>query len=611
VFSITGVTKSISEALKRRRQDKKTAQDTSFDKRLILKLSDKRLPTLKQLKHLGRYLTPRETKVIKMLSALAVVGLLAIGAKLYDDHVRLLPADGGDYSEAVTGAPRFINPVLTSSNDIDTDLSRLIFSGLMRTDATGALVPDLAASYEMSADGKTYTFRLRDGVVWHDGADLTSADVAATINYIKDPAWQSPYYAQFKNVMTEAPDDRTVVFRLDAPFAPFLSMLTIGILPEHLWQEVQPVNAARADLNIKPVGTGPYKFKSLVKDKKGAVRSYALAVNDRFYGAKPHLATLTFRFNPDLGSALDMLLKKKADGISFVPPEARAEVDKSRSLRIYSLKLPQYTAIFFNQNKNQLLKSKAVRQALAMAIDRNDILRQAVPAGAPVSGPILTGFVGFFPEVKKYEHDLAAAADLLEKDGWKLDTDGVRKKDLPDETGKSTVKTELRLTLTTVDAKENIDVAQIIRQEWQSIGVKAELETVPASRLQKEKIRPREYEALLYGEIIGPDPDPYPFWHSSQNASPGLNLAVFSNRRADELLEKARLTNNKDERAGYYREFQSILAEELPAIFLYSPTYTYAVSREIKGITATTVYVPADRFSAIADWYIKTKRVWQ
>jgi len=577
-----------------------------------LRLADKRMPTAKQLKHLPRYLSPRERTALKVLAALIFAGLLAVGAKFYNEHVQLVPADGGDYSEAVIGGPHFINPILASANDVDYDIVGLVFSGLMRTDSSGELVPDLAASYEMSPDGKVYTFRLRDGIVWHDNAELSSADVVATIGYIKDPAWQSPYFAQFKNVSVEATDEKTVKFSLNEPFAPFLTLLTVGVLPEHLWQEVEPGNAARADLNIKPVGSGPFKFKSLVKDKKGAVHSYTLAVNENYYGQKPHLATLTFRFFPDFGSAIDALLKKRVGGISFVPPESRTEVEHSRSLRTYLLRLPQYTAVFFNQSNNPILKSKAVRQALALALDKDEIMKQAGPdASAPVYGPILPGFVGFHPDVRRYVHDIQAAAGLLESDGWKIDTDGVRKKDIPDAGGKTVTKTPLAITLTTVDAKENIAAAQLIKQNWESVGAKTELEIIPASKIQKDKIRPREYDALLYGEIVGPDPDPYPFWHSSQNANPGLNLAVFSNRRVDELLEKARSTNNQDERAAYYKEFQDILADEVPAVFLYSPAYTYAVTRQVQGIDTPTIFTPSDRFSNIANWYIKIKRVWK
>lgn len=608
MFSVTRALKRLSEALKQRHQ---AAKNTSFDKKLVLRLADKRMPTTKQMKHLLRYLSPRERTALKALTALVFAGLLAVGVKFYNEHVQLVPADGGDYSEAVIGGPHFINPVLASANDVDYDIVGLIFSGLMRTNSRGELVPDLAASYEVSPDGKVYTFSLRDGIVWHDNAELSSADVVATIGYIKDPAWNSPYFAQFKNVEVEATDEKTVKFTLNEPFAPFLTLLTVGILPEHLWQEVEPENAARADLNTKPVGSGPFKFKSLVKDKKGAVHSYTLAVNESYYGQKPHLATLTFRFFPDFGSAVDALLKKKVGGISFVPPESRTEVEQSRSLRTYLLRLPQYTSVFFNLNKNPLLKSKAVRQALAMALDKDETMRQAGPdAGAPVYGPILPGFVGFHPDVRRYNYDVQAAAGLLESEGWKIDTDGVRKKDVTDVGGKTVTKMPLAITLTTVDAKENIAAAQVIKRDWESVGVETELEIVPGSKIQKDKIRPRDYDALLYGEIVGPDPDPYPFWHSSQNANPGLNLAVFSNRRVDELLEKARSTNNQDERAAYYKEFQDILADEVPAIFLYSPAYTYAVTRQVKGIDTPTIFTPADRFSNIANWYIKIQRVW-
>ena len=135
--------------------------------------------------------------------------------------------------------------------------------------------------------------------------------------------------------------------------------------------------------------------------------------------------------------------------------------------------------------------------------------------------------------------------------------------------------------------------------------------SVPGSRIQKDKIRSREYDALLYGEIVGPDPDPYPFWHSSQNEGGGLNLAVFSNRRVDELLEKARGATKAEDREPMYKEFQDILAEEVPAIFLYSPTYTYAVARKVGGIDTGTVFTPADRFGGMTGWYVKTKRVWR
>lgn len=298
--------------------------------------------------------------------------------------------------------------------------------------------------------------------------------------------------------------------------------------------------------------------------------------------------------------------------MSFLPLEFREAAEKQRNVRFYTLRLPQYTGIFFNQKQNAALKSKDVRQALSMAIDRAAVLREALgDNGVVVYSPILAGFIGFHPDVKKYGFDPATAASLLEKDGWKLDpADGVRKQETKDDK-KNVVKTPLEITLTTVDAKENIAVAQAVKQYWEGLGVKTELEIVPASRIQKDKIRSRDYDALLYGEIMGPDPDPFPFWHSSQNDAAGLNLAVFSNRRADELLEKARVATKTEDREADYKEFQDILAEEVPAILLYSPTYTYVVGRKVMGIEPTTIFTPADRFDDIATWYINTKRIWK
>ncbi|MFA6603916.1 MAG: peptide ABC transporter substrate-binding protein [Patescibacteria group bacterium] len=611
-MSVFSAVRSAWESLRRREQRRQAIKDSSLDKRLVLGLSDRRIPSLGQLKHLGRYLDPVERRLLKIFGAAIVIALVAAGTKYYSDHVTRAPAQGGEYTEAAVGGPRFVNPILAGTNDADGDLIKLIFSGLMRTNTKGELVPDLAESYAISEDGKTYTFKLRAGIRWHDGADFSARDIVATYEHVKDPGWDSPYQGQFKNVAVEAPDDQTVVFKLSEPFAPFLGILTLGILPDHLWQEIKPANASRADLNIKPVGTGPFKFNIFIKDKKGAIRSYTLSRNDDYYGEKALLDTLIFKYYPDFASAVEALTGKHVDGISFLPHDALAEVKKFRPVRIYDLRLPQYTAVFFNQAKNAQLGSKAVRQALALAIDRDRIVKEVLgDSGAPIYGPIPPGFVGFHPEVKRYSLDATKAAALLDQEGWKIGEGGLRQKESKDAKTKAVTKTELAITLTTVDSKDSIAVAQIIQQNWASVGVKAELEITPASKIARDKIKTREYEALLYGEIIGPDPDPYPFWHSSQNAAPGLNLAVFSNRRADELLEKSRLTTKEEERATYYKEFQDILAEEVPAIFLYSPTYTYAVSSKIKGIDNGTIFIPADRFSNVINWYINTRRVWK
>ncbi|MBI4458250.1 peptide ABC transporter substrate-binding protein [Candidatus Uhrbacteria bacterium] len=590
-----------------------------MDRKLVQRMSDKRLPSAAQLKHLPRYLSPKEKTVLRALGAVAVISAAAIGLKFAGAHLTRVPATGGEYAEAVVGAPRTINPVMSVSNDVDLDIGKLVYSGLMRTNGKGELIPDLAASYETSADGKTTTFRLRDGIEWHDGHPFTSKDVVTTIDRIKDPQTKSPWAAQFKNVSAAAPDDHAIVFTLNEPFAPFLSTLTVGVLPDHLWSDILPENTGRAELNTKPVGTGPFKFKSFTKDKKGAIRSYSLSRNDRFYGERPHLETVTFKFSTDFSTAVNALLEKQVDGLSFLPLEFRDTVEKRRSVKMHTLQLPQYTAVFFNQRKNPLLSSKDIRKALALVIDREAMVRTALEGNAVAAyGPILPGYLGFDSDIKAAGPDLAAAAQLLDKEGWKLDEDGMRRKAPPTVAGSKSKKPvepppkqELKITLTTVDTKENIAVAQMIEKSWESIGVQTELQIVPSSKIHKDHLRPREYEALLYGEILGPDPDPYPFWHSSQNHETGLNLALYSNRKVDELLEKARTSLKSEERAALYGEFQKTVIDDLPAIFLYSPNFTYVVSRGVKGVEEARIFTPADRFAEISKWYMKTKQAWR
>ena len=131
------------------------------------------------------------------------------------------------------------------------------------------------------------------------------------------------------------------------------------------------------------------------------------------------------------------------------------------------------------------------------------------------------------------------------------------------------------------------------------------------ARVDKEVIKNRNYEAFLYGEILGFDPDPYPFWHSSQSLGSGLNLSNYYNKDVDQLLEEARQEENHDLRTQKYIDFQDIIVEEMPALFLYSPSYDYGVDKKVKGINLIRITVPSDRFNGIEGWYIKTKLGWE
>lgn len=577
------------------------AERAEWDKKLVFSLAKQRFPRWPQLQYLPRYLSRKEKIIIRLLLAIMLGSLAFLIVRFYQRHVVYLPRPGGTYSEALVGQPTYLNPLL-AQNDVDRDITRLVYSGLFKYDEKFELVPDLAERYEISEDKKTYTVFLKPNTKWQNGNALLADDVTYTFETIQDAEFSSPYYTSFRGVTIERVDDRTVKFTLPEPFTPFLSSLTIGILPAHLWSDIPATNFKLAEYNNKPVGSGPYKFQELTKDRAGTIKTYVLIRNNLYYGPKPNIDKIIFKFYGDFESAVATAKNNNVDGVSYLPKDLKASLGKNEKIVVRALNLPQYAAVFFNQ-KNALLKNKEIKQALAYAVDKQRVLQEALKGqGNIIDAPVLEGFLGYNADVKKYEYNAQKAAEILDGLGWKVPDDGgLRQKD----------GNELKFSLTTVDQLEYLKTAEILQENWEALHIGIELKIMNPGRVDKEVIRPRNYEAFLYGEILGFDPDPYPFWHSSQSLSGGLNLSNYYNKDVDKLLEEARRIDSAEERAKKYIDFQNIIAEEVPALFLYSPSYDYGVSRKVKGITITRITIPSDRFNGIEGWYIKTKLGWK
>lgn len=571
---------------------KPSVQDLT--KKMVLSVVKTRtIPSWKQWKQLPRTLTTNERRV--SLCAILVMGisLFVLGGRYVIVHQTVVPAVGGEYTEALIGNPQFINPLYASVSDVDADLTRLVFSGLMQYDINNGLTTDLAESYDISDDGKTYTFVLRQGAKWHDGNPVTVSDVVGTFSLLQNPEYKSPLSVSFKDVSISEIDARTVQFTLKEPFAPFLSALTVGLLPGSAWDLIPAKNATLAEINLRPIGSGPYRFDKFSKDRLGNIRSYTLERNDDFYGQSPKISKLTFRFYPDAQSAVDALQKQHVDGTSFVPSTEIEPLSKDRDLQLLFPTLPQYTAVFFNDTKVPALKEASVRTALTQAINRQLLVEQVLRNHArTVDGPILPNMLGFSSDIKQPAFDLVTAQTAID-------------------TYKATLKEgeTFKLTITTIDSQEFVDVATFIKTAWSAVGVETELRLVTADRLPADVLKNRDYDVLLAGELLGSDPDLYAFWHSSQVDYPGLNIALYQNKKADTLLEEARNAIDSNVRAEKYLAFQQLLMTDLPAVFLYQPTYTYATSSKIKGVNLPFILTPADRFADVETWYIETKHV--
>lgn len=609
-------------------KDDRKYKEAYYDKKLVQSLSKSKIPSIKQFKYLSTLLSRRETRIIKYCLFVVVVSMGIWGYYFTRDHLQIAPTRGGSYTEGLIGSPVHINPLYAVSNDVDSDIGELIFSSLFKRDKNGELAADLAEDYRVSDDNKVYTLTVRDDAKWHDGSDLTVNDIVYTFNIIKDPRYKSPLRTGFNGVEIQKIDDRTIKFTLAESYAAFFDLLTFGILPSDVWYRVPPESATLTELNLKPVGSGPYKFKSLSRTKTGYVVDYKLEINDDYYGEKPMIEDLIFKFFVSSQEAVQDFNSNNIEGISYAPRYVQDDIIAKESLNFHHLNTPQLSAVFFNQDKNSVLEDKKVRQALAKAIDKGEIINDVFKGEARiVDSPILPENFAYNKDVAKYHFNIEEARNMIIEAGWQAFEIADMGTSTP-ETGEDGEDVEpaprsilgpgvwwqkkdgdnteyLTITLTTVDNEENIRVAELIRANWELIGVKTGLNIVPASQIQVDVIKPRNFEALIYGQVLGYDPDSYAFWHSSQ-ISDGLNISGYSNKDVDVLLEDARLATSTDVRIEKYKEFQKIVTEDIPAIFLYSPIYVYAQGNKVKGFDVKNILLPRDRFSNINEWYIKT-----
>src|SRR3990167_1323194 len=219
-----------------------------------------------------RALSPSERLVLYGFSILLAASALALLAGLNSSVSVTVPAPGGELIEGQVGSARFINPILTISQ-ADEDISKLVYSGLMRSLPDG-IIPDLAQSYEISEDGTTYTFTLREGATFHDGTPVTADDVLFTVAAAQNPDIKSPRRADWDGVQVSSPDARTVVFKLAHAYAPFIENAALGILPKHVWKDVPAAEFPFSPANTRPIGSGPFRIETVSTDATGSAARY-------------------------------------------------------------------------------------------------------------------------------------------------------------------------------------------------------------------------------------------------------------------------------------------------------------------------------------------------
>jgi peptide/nickel transport system substrate-binding protein len=551
------------------------------------------IPALDRLNERVRAFSPGDRVLFYFFAILVGIASLACLYALEQSLLLQVPAYGGTLVEGEVGSPQFINPLLAIS-DADRDLSALAYAGLTGLSGSGELVPVLSSGYVESADGKTYTFTLRPNAKFSDGTSVTANDVVFTVQKAQDSALESPEYADWSGIDVEAVDQHTVRFTLPKPYAPFLGLTTLGILPAHLWQNISDEEFSFSTLETNPVGAGPFKVASVSRNSSGLIGSVSFVENPYYVLGRPYLDGISFDFYASSEDLTSALLRGAAQSAYDIPSPGALTAPYARVF-----------GVFWNPSENQVFARAEVRKALSLAIDRQNIVGTVLGGYATaIVGPVPPGGNVKQVEVPQSENPTETAAEILESAGWTYDGSARVWKNV------SAKQTLDGITLRTSNVPELKSVASAVKADLEKLGIPVSIELYEPGDLSQNVIRPRKYEALLYGEVIGRDQDLYAFWDSQEQNDPGLNIALYANKTVDALLEDARSSNDQETRDADLQKIEDDIAADYPAAFLYAPDFIYAVPKDLKGVELPQIITPSDRFATVASWYRVTDMVW-
>lgn len=536
-----------------------------------------------------------------------IVGVLLIIQQIdVADEIAATPSpiSGGIYTEALIGNFMRLNPFLDTYNPPDHAVGRLIFNGLIRFDSRGLPQADLTESWGVSRDGTVYNFSLREDVYWHDGEVFDSTDVLFSIDLLQSqhaliPEDLRSFWSQVEVVVLS---DRQMQFLLPEPFAPFLDYLSFGILPEHILGGLDLEDIIDHPFNLAPVGTGPFRFQRLLVENDEII-GVVLEAFDAYFLDRPFLDEFIFRYYPTPQQALTALRQGEVEGIGEVDNSILADVLKEQGLSVHTARKPMLTIVYLNLDNPEVgfLQDPEFRRALMASINRLMIIENVYQGQAVLAnGPIMPGTWAYYNELEKIGFNPDDAQRLIQSTGITFD----------EEEGRyfSDAGLEISLTLIHPDTPKHIEIADLIKSNWEFLGIEVVLEAKPYDQVL-EALENRAYEAALVDINLtrSPDPDPYPFWGQAQVQS-GQNYSEWDNRSASEFLEQARMTVDLGERERLYRNFQVLFMREIPALPLFYPTYSYAITEDINGVSLGPIFEPGDRFNNVHTWFILTGR---
>jgi peptide/nickel transport system substrate-binding protein len=498
------------------------------------------------------------------------------------------PAYGDTLIVGSIGEPSVLIPML-AGDSASHDVAGLIFNGLIKYDTDLSIIGDLAERWDISPDGLIITFHLRKGVKWTDGVEFTAHDVMFGYKTIIDEKTPTAYKEDFLQVKkADVIDKYTFRVTYKEPFAPALgSWGSLPVLPKHI---LEGKDIAKDSFGRKPIGMGPFVFEEWLNGQ-----SIILKSNHDYFEGQPYIDRYVFRFIPDQTGMFLELQAGGIDSMALTPIQYTKQTDTDffkRNFQKFRYPSFGYTYIGFNF-KRDIFKRKKIRQAIAHAIDKQEIVDVVLfGLGSIATGPYVPNTWPYNPNIKTYNYDPVTARELLSDEGWSdTDDDGWLDKD-----GR---RFEFTI-ITNMGNDSRRKTAEIIQWRLKQVGIKVNIRTLEWATFINEFIDTRRFDACVLGWSIGLDPDQYDIWHSSKTKEKEFNFITYANKRVDELLEKGRRTFDLEERKKAYYEIQEILAEEVPYIFLYVPDALPIVHARFKGIKPAPIGISYN----IHRWYV-------
>lgn len=506
---------------------------------------------------------------------------------------------GHNYNEGIVGEIRHLNPVYANLNDVDLDITSLVFEGLSKYDPAQEKVIENIATHTLDSSKTIYTFEMFDGLTWHDGEPLTAEDVYFTYHdVIQHPEFENTLLSSsFSGVTVELIDEKTVTMTLNEPNSFFFTQLTVGILPQHILAEVSVSELDTHEFNQHPIGNGPYEVTSPYEVKGGGSSRVELQYfKDYWRGVDPDITEINFVAFP----TYEDLLKGRGQvhGMARVPEYRLEETAQNTRFLEYEYSLPQYTALFLETDDDRLLKLN-IRLAIQKSINKQAIL-EAIGYSQAIDTPLME----LNQEDWIYQPNQEEAMGALYDEGWVRDEEtGYRLNDA----GEVLSFTLVRRTYPNSEKQEEVTAATaaLIQEQLAEVGVDVTIETYDSEAFQ-EKVQNRDYDLLLLGQSLGYNLDTYSYWHSSQANGNGLNLSNYGNNKADFFIEAIRNTFGDDEeqKEAYLQSLAETIKADIPAVFLYTPTYYFLADTRIENISTENLLFPHDRFANILEWTI-------